>query len=397
MSSGSDPKQPRSPSGESAQRPTDFPPPLSERLAEIAATGAGGTAAATGPDRPTQRIIVQHTTGSWLGRALTYVGWAGFLICGLLLVSQSLLLRKYLDTSGGIQEKHVSGPSFGHDRVAIIDVSGMLVSGDGYIKQQIDRVRDDDTIKAVVVRVNSPGGSVSASDYLYHHLKKLREERDIPLVISMGSIAASGGYYLSMAVGDEPDVIYAEPTTTTGSIGVIMPHYDVSGLMAEYHVKDDSIVSHERKQLAAMTRPMSPEHREILQAYINEAFGRFKDIVKDGRPAFRNDEAALDKLATGEIFSAVRAKELGLVDKIGFQEDAISRAIELAGLNEKDVTVFRYEAPLSLMSLTGLAKSQHGAVDPADLLKPDDLFDRATPRAYYLFTSLPPLVTTNPE
>jgi len=389
MSSGSDPKQPRPNPGESAQRPADFPPPLSERLAEMAAGGASNRGETVAAERPPQRIIVQHTSGSRLGRLLAYVGWGGFAICGILLIGQSLLLSDYLDTSDGLTERHVSGPALQKNRVALIEIEGMLVEGDGYVKQQIDRVRDDKSVKAVVVRVNSPGGTISASDYIYHHLKKLREERDIPIVVSMGSIAASGGYYLSMAVGDEKDVIFAEPTSTTGSIGVIIPHYDVSGLMAEYNVKDDSIVSHERKQMLAMTRPIPPEHREILQAYVGEAFGRFKDIVKDGRPAFQKDPAALDALATGEIFSAERAKEVGLIDQIGFQEEAIARAIELAELNEDQVSVIRYEAPFSLTSALGLAKSRSQALDS------NALFEAATPRAYYLFTSLPPLVTSN--
>ncbi len=123
------------------------------------------------------------------------------------------------------------------------------MEGDGFVKRQIDRVRKDAQVKAVVVRIDSPGGTVTGSDYIYHHLKKLREDRSLPLVVSMGSIAASGGYYIAMAVGDQEKSIFAEPTTTTGSIGVIVPHYDLSGLMARYDVRDDSISSHPRKQI----------------------------------------------------------------------------------------------------------------------------------------------------
>ena len=104
--------------------------------------------------------------------------------------------------------------------MAIITVSGVIVDGDGYVKKQIERVRQDEDVKAIVLRVNTPGGTVTGSDYILHHLNRLRAERKLPLVVSMGSVAASGGYYVSMAVGDQPQSIYAEPTTTTGSIGV---------------------------------------------------------------------------------------------------------------------------------------------------------------------------------
>ena len=102
---------------------------------------------------------------------------------------------------------------------------------ESFAKKQIDQVRDDNHVKAVVLRVDSPGGTVTGSDYIYHHLKKLAEERQIPMVVSMGSVAASGGYYVAMAAGEKENTIYAEPTTWTGSIGVIIPHYDLTGLL----------------------------------------------------------------------------------------------------------------------------------------------------------------------
>jgi len=117
-----------------------------------------------------------------------------------------------------------------------------------------------------------------------------------------------------MSVGDETKSIYAEPTTITGSIGVMMPHYDVSGLLDELHVKDDSIASHERKLMLNMTKPMTAEHRAIVQGTINQMFDRFKEISKDGRPVFRKDPEALEQLATGEVFLADSAKKFGLID-----------------------------------------------------------------------------------
>lgn len=337
-----------------------------------------------------QHIIVHHKTGSLLGRLFAWAGWAGFLFCGILIISMSVAMSDYFDTSEGITEKYHSGDefSFSVDKVAIINVSGVIMDGQGYVKKQIDRVRKDDAVKAIVVRVDSPGGTVTGSDYIYHHLKELREELDIPLVVSMGSMATSGGYYVAMAVGDQEKAIYAEPTTTTGSIGVIIPHYDLSGLMDRFDVKDDSIASHPRKQMLSMTRPIPEEHREILQGHVNEMFDRFKDIVKEGRPKFKSDEPALVALATGEIFSANQAQKLGLVDEIGFLEEAISRAVELAGLDADMVRTVEYERPVSLFDFPGLAQARQPSLDLATLL------DLSAPRAYYLATSLPTLITS---
>ncbi len=214
----------------------------------------------------------------------------------------------------------------------------------------------------------------------------------------MGSIAASGGYYVSMAVGDQPQSIYAEPTTTTGSIGVIVPHYDISGLLARFDVQDDSVMSHPRKRMLSMTRSMSEENREIVQQYVDDSFARFKSIVYAGRPqlkAANQDQQLVDPntgrdLATGEIFPAPRAVEYGLVDQIGFIEDAIDRAVELAQLDASQVRVVQYQRPVSLMSLVGVAE----AAEQQQELK--TLLELATPRAYYLATSLPLWLSSEP-
>ena len=124
----------------------------------------------------------------------------------------------------------IRSPATPRKKIAIIDVAGAIMEGEGFVKRQIDaRAGRHRASSAVVLRVNSPGGTVTGSDYIYHHLRELVDERKLPMVVSMGSICASGGYYVAMAVGDEPDAIFAEPTTWTGSIGVIIPHYDLSG------------------------------------------------------------------------------------------------------------------------------------------------------------------------
>ena len=368
--------QPHVPDPESPQSIANpAAPPTLEPAASAAATPAP------------QTIVIQQGGGLGL-RLFALFGWVGFACCALFAFVQLAAFADYFDTTGGITEKHHSGSASASDKVAIISVTGLIADGEGFVKHQIDRIREDENVKAIVIRVDSPGGTVTASDYMFHHLTKLREEKGLPVVVSMGGIAASGGYYVSMAVGDQQKSIYAEPTTTTGSIGVIMPHYDISGLMERLDVKDDSIASHPRKQMLAMTRPVPDEHRALIQEYINESFERFKDIVKKGRPKFREDGAALDELATGEIFSATKAKENGLVDEIGFIEDAIDRAMDLANLDKDDTRVVRYLAPASLFEIPGLAMSSRQDSQVATLM------ELSTPRAYYLATSLPPLVAS---
>ena len=287
-----------------------------------------------------------------------------------------------------VREEFVSHKRYGEHKVAIISLEGMIYDEEGgFVKRQIEQVAEDEDVKAVVLRVNSPGGTITGSDYLHHHLRELREKRRIPIVVSMGSLAASGGYYVAMAAGDTPDSIFAERTTWTGSIGVIIPHYDLSTLLGEkLGIEDDAVTSHPLKSMGSFAKPMTEEERRIYQALVDEGFGHFKDIVKAGRPKFKKDPKALDELATGQIYTAKQALKNGLIDKIGFIEDAIQRAIELAGVDKDDVRVVKYRRePTMADILLGVRASDRG-LDLATVL------DMTVPRAYYLSTRVPPLV-----
>jgi protease-4 len=335
------------------------------------------------------QIVVQCGSGP-LQRFFAWAGWFGFSLSLMVLISWWFAISQYFDTTGGIQEKYHSGEKYASDKVAIISVTGTILDGSGFVKNQIDRIREDEDVKAIVVRVVSPGGTITGSDYILHHLSKLRDEKQVPLVVSMGSIAASGGYYVAMAVGDQEKSIYAEPTTTTGSIGVIIPHYDLTGLLERLDVADSSLATHPNKQMLSMTRPMTDEQRKILEAYLDAAFVRFKDRIKQGRPIFRKDPSALDQLATGEVFTADQAKKYGLIDEIGFVEDAIDRVMDLAKLKKSKTRVVQYERPASLLNLPWLAEAQVGRAR-LDLAA---WFDRNVPQAYYLATTLPPLISS---
>ncbi len=353
------------------------------------------TPAPAPPQPPVQRIVLEQP-GGLLGRFGKYLLIA-LVISVMLNISQQAVRQSYFVDDEHVTEKFHSLSRAAGDKVAIISVEGALLQGeDGFVKHQIDQIRRDENVKAVVLRVDSPGGTVTASDYVYHHLNKLTEERQIPLVVSMGSLCASGGYYVAMAVGDQHDAIYAEPTTWTGSIGVIIPHYDASGLLEAWNVKDDSIASHKFKQLGSPTRKLSPEdraeERAILQALVDDSFEGFKDVVRAGRPAFRSNDAALDKVATGQIFTANQALDAGLVDKIGFIEDAIDRAIELAALDSDKVRVVKYEPKATSLAEVFMGTEARGALTVPRVEK---LLDLTAPRAYYLSTWLPSVLSSS--
>jgi protease IV len=218
----------------------------------------------------------------------------------------------------------------------------------------------------------------------------LTADRQIPLVVSMGGIAASGGYYVAMAVGEAKDTIYAEPTTWTGSIGVIIPHYNVSKLLERWDIQDDSIASNPLKMMGSPTRdfpePIRAEEQKILEGLVQSSFEGFKEIVLASRPALRDDQAKQDEVFTGRIFTAKQAKENLLVDRLGFVEDAIDRALELANLEKDDVRVVKYKKPVG-----ALDQMLFGSDSQARHFDLNGLAELAVPRAYYMCTWLPAL------
>ncbi len=344
---------------------------------------------------PSQIILQQKA--SMFGRfgklLLLMLGIAVFVILGM-----SASYRSYFNMTSGPQEKFHSLARDATNKVAIISVAGTIIEGNGFVKKQIDRVKKDDNVVGVVLRINSPGGTITGSDYLYHYLKELVKQREsgdkkFPIVVSMGSMCASGGYYIAMAVGNEPDSIFAEPTTWTGSIGVIIPHYDISGLLKTWDVQDDSIASGPLKQMGSPTKPMNAEEREVLQKLVDLSFDDFKKIIQAGRPNFKENPKALDDIATGQIYTATQALQLGLVDKIGFIEAAIDRVAKLSGHDLKDLRCVQYQKQTSALDALMGAQTQSDHALSIDVVS---LLNFTTPRAYYLYTGLPSLLTNTP-
>ena len=336
--------------------------------------------------QPPTRVILEQP-GGW-GRWSTRIAWLIAGVSFLSAVGSAAAFSQYFQRDGQVVEKYHSLSEFAVDKVAIVSVTGAIMGGDGFARAQIDHVKDDPTVKAIVLRVDSPGGTVSGSDEIHHHLKELVQDRELPVVVSMGGLAASGGYYVAMANGGGDDVIFAEPATLTGSIGVIIPHFDLSEALGRIDIRDDSIASGPLKEMLSLTKQRSPElaekERKVLQSLVDGMFVRFKEIVKAGRPKL--DDAAVDAVATGQIFTAEQASEAGLVDRIGFLEDAIERAVELAGLDEKKARVVKYTRP------KGLLDDVLGGQTTGARFSLEAFAELATPRAWYLCSWWPALV-----
>ena len=185
------------------------------------------------------------------------------------------------------------------------------------IREQLDRARKDESLRGILLRVDSPGGGATASDVIYGELMRFKRERELPIVAHFYGLAASGGYYLAMAA----DEIVAEPTTVTGSIGVIFVSVNFSGLMERWGIEDQTTKAGAYKDTGSMLRPQTAADRAILQGVIDDLHERFRDVVAAGRPKLTRER--VDQLADGRIFSAPQALQNGLVDRIGDIEDAL--------------------------------------------------------------------------
>jgi protease-4 len=268
--------------------------------------------------------------------------------------------------------------------VAIVRVEGVILSGDppvdpfstpagaysGGVVDHLKQAEEDPDVKAIVLRVDSPGGSVVGSDEIYQQLLVMTK----PVVVSMGELAASGGYYVS-APADE---IFANPGTLTGSIGVISQFVQIADLLDEYGVEVTTIKSGEFKDFGSLYRSMSEKERAAWQAIIDETYAEFVRIVADGRK-LPVDEVR--ELADGRIYSGRQALELELVDQLGNLSTAIQRAAELGGI-EGEPRVIEYEPPFNLFQ--GLVGMMRRPADPLSQVM--TILDRAHgPALQYLY------------
>ncbi len=348
---------------------------------------------------------------SFLGCAFA-LSFALNLIGGIVILVLCLgfsLLHK--PTTVPLAEKHYSGKSTATDKVAIITLDGVILEGLlAYPHKQIEQAAEDKHVKAVVVRINSPGGSITASDDLYRKLIELRdgnskkEQAPRPVVVSMGSLAASGGYYVAMP----GQTIFADRTTLTGSIGVYTSFPNVKELANKHGVSLITIKQGEIKDSGSPFADMSPHERQVWQDMVDDAYQHFLQVVEAGRPmlaggkllepltltpvhagpTFLKDKADKPQgqyrryLADGGVWTAENALKYKLVDKIGTLDDAVQAAHDAAKLSE-DYQAVKYERPSTLADLMGFGVESH-ALPAGSVLDPARLQAGFAPRLWYL-------------
>lgn len=219
------------------------------------------------------------------------------------------------------------------DRIALVRIEGPIIDSKNAIEEIKDYTKDS-SIKAIVLRVDSPGGAVAPSQEIYEEVRKAASKKTV--VVSMGSVAASGGYYISSPATR----IIANPGTLTGSIGVIMEIPNIEGLMNKVGIKTEVIKSGRHKDIASIFRGRSKEEREILQAVLDDVHEQFIIAVAEGRKMMPDD---VRKIADGRVFTGKQAMKIGLVDELGNLEDAIKIASKLAGIKGEPEIVTKKE------------------------------------------------------
>ncbi len=229
-------------------------------------------------------------------------------------------------------------------RVALVDIEGFIGLDDSWLlggttvadlKEKLNRARQDWRVKAVVLRINSGGGAVSASDAMYEEVKQFNEETGKPVVACMMGTAASGAYYTALGA----DHIMASPTTVTGSVGVIMHFLNVQGLYNKLGLQSQVIKSGEKKDMGSPAREMTEDEKRILEGIMKSLFDRFLSIVKQERPDMTDED--ISTIADGRVVDAQDALDFHMVDSTGHLDDAIAKAQELAGISDSDVVIYR--------------------------------------------------------
>lgn len=248
-------------------------------------------------------------------------------------VAGFFLLLAVLSRLGGIPG--------GSGNVGLVRISGLITESDTTI-EQVRKFAKDDSVRAIVLRVNSPGGGVGPSQEIYEEVRKLRGKKVV--VTSMGALAASGGYYIACA----SEKVYANPGTITGSIGVIMNFVNVRDLVEKIGIRGMVVKSGEYKDIGSPVREMKPGERKLLQGVIDNVHAQFVNAVAEGRNLERRKVLAI---ADGRIFSGEQALALGLVDALGNQQDAVEEAGRLAKIEGEPKLILPPKKRFSILEL----------------------------------------------
>jgi protease IV len=236
---------------------------------------------------------------------------------------------------------------FVRDKIVVIDVDGLLMNQRGggglfgdhenpvsLFVEKIDKAQDDPDVRALVLRINSPGGGVTASDMMYRRLAQFKKERKVPVIALIEDVGASGAYYLACGC----DVILASPTSITGSIGVIVQTFSLAGTLDKLGIAAKAITSGAMKDMGSPLKPFSPADQKVLQDLVTEFYGGFLDVVAAGRKELPRDK--IKELADGRIYTGTQAKTLGLVDDLGDIKDALALARKKCGVKAAKVVLY---------------------------------------------------------
>lgn len=227
-------------------------------------------------------------------------------------------------------------------RVGLVEIVGDIESSEAVV-DQLEHMRLDSTVRAVVVRLDSPGGGVGASQEIYEAVRKVRDA-DKPVIASMGGVAASGAYYVACAA----DSIVANPGTLTGSIGVIMTFPNTEELFRKVGVRFEVVKTGKYKDIGSLSRPMTPGEKELLQTVLSNVYEQFVSAISEGRGLERRD---ILPYADGRIFSGDQAQAYGFVDRLGDLNDAIQLAASMADIKGRPVVVRKERRRVSLLDL----------------------------------------------
>ncbi|MEB5790715.1 signal peptide peptidase SppA [Mammaliicoccus sciuri] len=297
--------------------------------------------------------------------------------------------KKSVTDSDGISESVVSG-SDSSSKIVKLSVDGTiqdtgvqesLFSGGGYnhesFLKQLDKIKKDDQVKGVLLVVNSPGGGTYESDEIHKKLEEIKA-KDKKVYVQMKNMAASGGYYISTPA----DKIYAGSQTLTGSLGVIISSINYSELANDLGVKDESVTSGKHKQILNPMKEMSKEERDIMQSIIDDSYKQFVNVIKDGR---HMSESEVKKLADGRIYSAQQAKSNGLIDEIGYEDDAI-KALR-SDIKSKNAQVVTYVTSGGFLNFPMAAKSKLSSMIGLDDMTKYEALIKAnkSPQPMYLY------------
>ena len=272
-------------------------------------------------------------------------------------------------------------------KILLIDIDGVISGGEassglfgpgatsmvGRVREELDRASEDDDVRAILLRIDSPGGTATASEQIYTEIMRFKASRGIPVLAQLMATAASGGYYIAMAA----DTIQAHPTTVTGSIGVIFTSVNFVGLMEKIGVEDQTITGGEFKDVGSPFRRLTAEERGQLQSIVDDLHARFREIVARGRPKLTAEQVTA--LANGRIYSAPQALANGLVDRMGTIEEAVgliegrlglpySRVVAYHRPSEQRRNLYARAMPgLPVRAMSAMPNGSTGLISPEQL------------------------------